>query len=637
MGERKIKAPGQRQMSASRAGGSSLPENGNKSHCSTAACLDSTQIKRRQEERMDLDYLVQSLSELLASSCTVSKELLITDEEGFVVYRLNPNSTGGVQEGCCLAVEASGANALGLALKRLEPVKLMGKKHNRPDFKHCISLGIPIMDGGRLIACVGYILPDDSSDLLQFGILDNIVTTLVQAAVKMLEARKSLDELYLLKRFFNHLDPNQGNIVIDSSFNIIQVNRQAEILLGLPKEELVEHSFLDVIGDLPQDISNLKSCESRSCKLSTRSPAAKIEIIAQISSVYSDCNRSVGWHFSFEPLRNDTRKESKKVLNKYEFKDIVGQNKEFMKLMGLANAVAKSPSNVLISGESGTGKELFAQAIHSASACASGPFVAINCAAIPRELIETEMFGYVEGAFTGARKQGMQGKFLCAHKGTLFLDEIGDMPLELQPKLLRVLQERSVVPVGGSTPIPVDIRVISATNQKLEELIAANKFRADLFYRLNVINLRLPPLRERKDDIPLLAQFFITMVNSKLQKSVEKISDKALQILMDYHWPGNIRQLENVIETAVNLADDIIEIEHVSLLLGDKAIAPPGRLSGSRQGVNTLEEVEKMEIIRALDQCEGNVTRAAVILNIGRATLYRKIKKYQILQHVNQK
>ncbi|MGS0765088.1 sigma-54 interaction domain-containing protein [Syntrophomonas curvata] len=628
MGERKVKAPGQRQMSGSRAGGPSLPENGNNA---TTAYLDYAQVKSRQEERMDLDSLVQSLSELLASSGTISNELLVTDEEGFVLYRLNRKSAGGVPEGCCLAVEASGVNALGLALKSLETVKIAGKKHSRSGFKQCISLGIPIVDGGRLIACVGYILPENSSNLLDSGILDNIIRTLVQAAVKMLEARKSLDELYLLKEFFNHLDPNQGNMVVDSALNIIQVNRQAEILLGLPKEELIDLSLPDITVSLPPDISNKDSCESRTCKLLTCSPAAKVEILTRISPVCSDYDRCVGWHLSFEAAKNDTRKESKKTLNKYEFKDIVGQNKEFMKLLGLANAVAKSPSNVLISGESGTGKELFAQAIHNASACANGPFVAINCAAIPRELIETEMFGYVEGAFTGARKQGMQGKFLCAHKGSLFLDEIGDMPLELQPKLLRVLQERSIVPVGGSTPIPVDIRVISATNQKLEELIAANKFRADLFYRLNVINLRLPPLRERKDDIPLLAQFFIAMVNKKLHKRVEKISDAAMQVFMDYHWPGNIRQLENTIETAVNLADDIIDLEHIGLLLGEKAAASSTAAPGSAPVVNTLEEMEKIEIARALNQCDGNVTQAALILNIGRATLYRKIKKYQIL------
>ncbi len=631
MGERKIKAPGQRQMSDSRAGGLSMSGSDNNSRYPAMAYLDYPRVKSRQEERMDLNYLVQSLSELLASSRTISHELLVTDEEGFVLYRLNHNSAGSVPEGRCLALEASGVNALGLALKSLEPVKIVGKRHDHSDFKDCISLGIPVADQGRLIACVGYILPENSSHLLDSGILDNIISTLVQAAVKMLEARKSLDELYLLKEFFNHLDPNQGNMVVDSNFNIIQVNRQAEILLGLPKEELTAHSLRDITVSLPPHISNKDPCESRTCKLLTCSPAAKVEVITLISPVCSDYDRCVGWHISFEPVKSDTPKENKKKLNKFEFKDIIGQNKDFIKLLGLANAVAKSPSNVLISGESGTGKELFAQAIHSASTCANGPFVAINCAAIPRELIETEMFGYVEGAFTGARKQGMRGKFLCAHKGTLFLDEIGDMPLELQPKLLRVLQERSIVPVGGSTPIPIDIRVISATNQNLEKLIAANKFRADLFYRLNVINLRLPPLRERKEDIPLLAQFFITMVNEKLHKRVEKISNAAMQMLMDYHWPGNIRQLENTIETAVNLADDIIDLEHIGLLPGAKTSGSVSITPGSAQVVNTLEEVERMEITRALNQCGGNVTRAALILNIGRATLYRKIKKYQIL------
>jgi len=250
----------------------------------------------------------------------------------------------------------------------------------------------------------------------------------------------------------------------------------------------------------------------------------------------------------------------------------------------------------LITGESGTGKELFAQAIHQASAYSSGPFVAINCAAIPKELIETELFGYVPGAFTGAKKDGNKGKFVQAHGGTLFLDEIGDMPLELQSKLLRVLQERMVTPVGGTNPIPIDIRVISATNQDLEKMIREKTFRSDLYYRLNVINLTIPPLRERKDDIPVLIDYFLDKYAFHIDKGKTRFTKSALQALQHYDWPGNVRELENVVELAVNLPEQEVDRHHL-----------PEHITNYDNSHNyenseflTLEEMERMQIIKVL-------------------------------------
>lgn len=608
-------------------------------HCSSDQNLllhSPDYLFKRRKERMDLAYTVDSLSDIISSTGTLASELIITDEQGIVLYLLNsrPDSNPGIEPGCDLTLGTSGVNALGLALSKLTSVKISGSDHSLPGFQNCISLGIPILQGSTLIGCAGYILPAESLNAVQSGILDNVIRASLQAAAKMLEARKSLDELHLLKKFFNNLDNKQGNMIVDIYLNLIQLNRQAEILLGLPKEDLLNHSLHNIIDKLPPDLFGDEASDCKQ-KLCFNTPAGKVSIVAYISPVCSEGERLVGWHISFDQAPTEPKKGSHIAPKKYEFKDIIGQNKQFMKLLGLANAIAKSPSNVLITGESGTGKELFAQAIHNASFCADGPFVAINCAAIPKELIETELFGYVEGAFTGARKKGMPGKFALAHEGSIFLDEIGDMPLELQAKLLRVLQERSVMPVGGSKLIPINIRVISATNQNLEKLIAANKFRADLYYRLNVINLRLPPLRERKDDIPFLIRYFLQIFNHKLNKNISRVSQEGLEYLMAYDWPGNIRQLENVIETAVNLAEDIIELEQLSFLAGANKGSPIDKKTGDIPGVNTLEEVEKMEIIRALNKCDGNVTQAAMVLHIGRATLYRKIKKYNILAHVS--
>jgi transcriptional regulator with PAS, ATPase and Fis domain len=609
----------------------SLPKTGSK--CSDNSAVPD--IHSRIKDRMELAHIAESLNDILISSGTISQELIITDEGGCVLYLLKGKSSQNfaIQEGCFINGEECGLNALSMALIEKRAVRLNGKEHSLELFKHCISMGIPILYENQVIGCVGYILPYDTLNKVQYTILDNVIRASLHAANKMLEARKNLDELHLLKRFFSSLDNNQCSMIVNNNFKIIQINRQAEILLGISKDELTGHSLHQIIDDLPANIfNNPKNYFTGEIIMHTSS--GNKPFLTNIRPVFSDCQHLVGWHISFAQAVIVSPRDKRVSPRKYEFKDIIGQNREFIKLLGLANAVAKSSSNVLLTGESGTGKELFAQAIHYASYCAEGPFVAINCAAIPKELIETELFGYVEGAFTGARKKGMQGRFLQADEGTIFLDEIGDMPLELQAKLLRVLQERMVTPVGGSKPVAINIRVISATNQNLEQLIAENKFRPDLFYRLNVINLRIPPLRERKDDIPLLVRHFINSMNKKLHKNINGISPKALTCLGSYNWPGNIRELENIIETAVNLADEYIELEHVSFLGGNKTEFNAPADSDTNQAASTLEEVERNEIIRALNQCGGNVGQAAAVLSIGRATLYRKIKKYQISAHV---
>lgn len=236
------------------------------------------------------------------------------------------------------------------------------------------------------------------------------------------------------------------------------------------------------------------------------------------------------------------------------FGDIIGQAASLAQAKAVAAKVAASPSTVLIRGESGTGKEMFARAIHSASLRAESPFVAVNCASIPESLLESELFGYDPGAFTGARRGGKIGKFELAQGGTLFLDEIGDLPLHLQPKLLRVLQERHIERVGGTKSIPIDVRIIAATHHNLEELIASGSFRRDLYYRLNVIPLTIPPLREREGDVLVLSQFFIAKYSHLLQRQPKELSSEALSFLQQHPWPGNVRELENAIEYAVNMA-----------------------------------------------------------------------------------
>ncbi|MBD7936600.1 sigma 54-interacting transcriptional regulator [Cytobacillus sp. Sa5YUA1] len=317
----------------------------------------------------------------------------------------------------------------------------------------------------------------------------------------------------------------------------------------------------------------------------------------------------------------------------YEFAHIIGESQKLLEVKELAARIAVSSSTVLITGESGTGKELFAQAIHHASPRRRGPFIAVNCAAIPPELFESEVFGYEEGAFSGAKKTGKPGKIELAQNGTLFLDEISELPKAAQGKLLRVLQEREVERLGSIGKKRVDIRIIAATNRDLFELVSAGEFRQDLYYRLFVFDLPIPPLRERKEDIIPLVDYFLDKYNQQLNKNVNHIHPHLLKWLMNHEWPGNIRELKAVVERGVTLS--------TGEELGDNAVVKRVATQTSHteclpsiQPSKTLEEIvkdtERKAIVEALEETGGDKTMAAVKLNIHLASLYRKIAKYQI-------
>jgi two-component system response regulator HydG len=304
----------------------------------------------------------------------------------------------------------------------------------------------------------------------------------------------------------------------------------------------------------------------------------------------------------------------------------IGKSRRFTEVTTLAEQVAPTESTVLIQGESGTGKEVIARYIHELSARVEGPFHAINCGALPESLLESELFGHVKGSFTGAVRD-KQGLFAAARGGTLFLDEIGEMTTSSQVKLLRVLQEREAVPVGGVEPIPVDVRVVAATNKDLEEELRRGAFRSDLFYRLNVIALRLPALRDRREDIPLLAEAFLTRIGEARGLKTPTIAPEALDAIMAYDWPGNVRELENALEHAAILArGEVIGPEALPERITARKAEP---LVGERVHQNpTLDQVERAYIVWVLQNEGGNKTRAAQVLGIDPSTLYRKLSRY---------
>ena len=327
--------------------------------------------------------------------------------------------------------------------------------------------------------------------------------------------------------------------------------------------------------------------------------------------------------FYREKLKEDTG-------TKHNIEEIITQDKEMLRLIELTKRVARSRSNILVYGESGTGKELFSHAIHNLSERVRMPFVALNCAAIPESLLESELFGYADGAFTGAVKGGKKGRIEMADGGTLLLDEINSMPVHLQAKLLRAVQEREIQVVGGGTR-KVDVRFIFTTNQDLAELVREGKFRADLYYRINVVELRVPPLRERKGDIEPLVYYFISKLNAELGLCISGVSEDVVDLLGQYDWPGNIRELENMVERAMDLAvSGELRPEHFDRLskrLEERGAEPASGMYALRAA---REAAEKMQIAKVLRLTGGNRKRAAELLEIDRSVLYDKLEKYEI-------
>ncbi|MFO0795461.1 MAG: sigma-54 dependent transcriptional regulator [Candidatus Brocadiaceae bacterium] len=331
-------------------------------------------------------------------------------------------------------------------------------------------------------------------------------------------------------------------------------------------------------------------------------------------------------------LKDRVRYLEGEIRDKYKFEGVVGNSNAILEVLKVTSHVSRTESTVLITGESGTGKELIARAIHYNSPRKDGPFVVINCGALPENLQESELFGHMKGAFTGAIRDKV-GLFQQAQKGTIFLDEIGETLPSTQVKLLRFLQDGEIRPVGGNKPMYVDARIITATNENLEKAVEEGRFRKDLFYRINVIRIHLPPLKERREDIPLLVEYFLEIILDKLKRGKRVFSKEAMRAFTNYDWPGNIRELQNIIERAVALSkNEIINADELPIPINEFTSLSENPIDDKRKSyiVTTLAEQEKNAIIEALNKYDGNQTKVSQILGISTTTLWRKIKKYKI-------
>lgn len=474
-------------------------------------------------------------------------------------------------------------------------------------------------------------LPVIKEDRTLIGVITR--TDLLRAkSAEMDTVKHSLTSMSILQQVLNN--SYEGIVVVDQQGVITDINdayckileKSREEVLYQPVEQVIENTQLHITcksgkeeRDQIQRIHNKEMIVHR-VPLFEKSQligAMGIIIHRNIEEMYYLTNR-------FADPQMSTRSRISSTTT--AMSQIVGDSPNTVQLKQRMKKIAALPSNVLITGESGTGKELYAQTIHALSPRADGPFVAINCSAIPDNLLESELFGYVEGAFTGAVKGGKKGKFELAENGTIFLDEIGDMPLMMQAKILRVLQEKTVEPVGGGYSKKINARIIAATNQNLEEKITHNEFREDLFYRLNVLTLELPPLRENRRDIPLLLTHYISFFAQQFYMKEPLLDSKAKDILLAYDFPGNIRELTNLCEALVGLS------EGGYIQLADLPARIRNYVKGARPSklLDQKSDVERQLILATLAETDDNRTLCAERLGIQRSTLYNKLKKYGI-------
>lgn len=453
---------------------------------------------------------------------------------------------------------------------------------------------------------------------------------------------EELEHVKLLKTTLETVieNPYEGVIVVDEKGIVTLVNDTYLHILNKKREEVVGRHILDVTPHslLPQVLKSGETCIGDVWEVNGQEMLVARVPIFRDGRIVGAVKKTLFTDMQLAKLvarklvKVETELESYKqelkqmYTYRYTLDDLVGETLQELKKMILR--AASSRSTVLVTGESGTGKEVVAHAIHAASLRRNGPFIKVNCAAVPENLLESELFGYVGGAFTGAQKGGKPGKFELAHQGTLLLDEIGDMPLTMQAKLLRFLQEREFERLGSNRPIRVDVRIIASTNHDLRALVQAGKFREDLYYRLNVISLEVPPLRERLDDLALLVEALLKRLNAELKTAVQAVSPEVMNVFRNYSWPGNVRELENVLERCLNTVDGhVIQLHHLPSFLR-RGLPDNGEPREMRQLNKALAEVERNLIYEAMKAANGNKSMASKALNIPRSVLYRKLRKY---------
>lgn len=572
----------------------------------------------------------------------------LADENGYIMEifgdgdTLRNTTTNYFFRGASWREEEAGTNAIGTALISRAPIQVSGAEHYCLKHHGLTCSAAPIFDDcGDIIGILDISGASHRSHLHTLG----MVVAAAEAIMAQLDIERKNRELALansrLTNIFNTM--SDGVLMLDNNGIINQFNPMAKEILNRAEPEILGVPFDLLVGGKAaltrRMLTSKESFEDIELMVDTR--CSMLHCLASGIPLTDERGKVIGGVIILRRI-----KQIQNLVNRLsgyhatlQFSDIMGESVGILEAKRVASLAAVTSSNVLLQGESGTGKEIFAQAIHNGSEQRNGPFLALNCGVIPRELIGSELFGYVDGAFTGAKRGGKQGKFELASGGTLFLDEIGDMPLEQQVALLRVLQEKTVTRIGGDKLIPVNVRIICATNKNLLHEVEKGSFRQDLYYRLNVISITIPPLRNRVLDIPLLIQAFLDKFGWD-RGCKYQIQPGVMECLQRFDWPGNVRELQNVVERAVSLSEaETITLAHLpsEIYASPRQVHSPNlpqhnlRVNVDReQRRQSLVEVERNRIMVLLSEYGGNVSRVARALGLSRNTLYRKMKQYAI-------
>ena len=597
----------------------------------SARIITGEELQKKLEERRELILTAGPFIDQLYNFVKGSGFFaMLTDESGCLLnmigdegilaeaYRLK------MVPGAYMDEKSIGTNAMGTAIAEGIPVQISGQEHFITAYHKWTCSGAPIRDPkGRIIGSLDLTGYSENVHSHTLG----MVVAAADAIEKILVIEEYNSKLTLAKNHFETIIESlaAGILTSDMDGRIIISNKNALDMFGMSKKEILSKPMYQLFEGWEKVVDALRAREAfHEEDVYVNTNNNKLQFSLSAYPIYGGGGELQEITFVFKEIKRIRNLANRIMGSKaiYTFDKIIGSDERFLEVVEYAKKVSDSKSTILITGESGTGKEVFAQAIHNHGNRKEEPFVAINCGAIPRNLIESELFGYEEGAFTGAKRGGAPGKFEIADGGTIMLDEIGEMPIDMQTKLLRVIEEGVISRIGGTKQIPINVRIIAASNKNLIQEVEKGNFRLDLYYRLNVLPIHLPALRERRGDIPAIASHFMKSISKRLNKKEVALNDEIIQRLVQYDWPGNIRELENVIERMINMQS--LPAEFTVNSSTDTAFA-----KDAEECIN-LELNEKRLINKALMKHKGNITLAARTLGISRNTLYRKMEKYRI-------
>ena len=587
--------------------------------------VSSEELTRRKEiNKIWLSSMVSLVEKFISKIKKKDFFISFIDSDRVVLKTISPG--GGEEiftEGIIISKDFFGTTSVELSLTRNEEMEVIGSNHALSQLKDWACASSPIHNSeGKIYGVIS--LTSKIDNYPDYGL--GIISSLSQAVEKEVSWKEISENLKLSKKYLDIISKGtkDGIICLDEEAKILYMNENAGEILHVDINNSLGNLIEDIVDFDPVILSVYKTHEGYTDReFIINSPLwGTLHFIKSAVVVRDEKGNFAGVVDFFREI-NRVRKFVTSYIGaqaKFNFSDIIGNSPRLRESIRISKIASKSNSNVLILGETGTGKEMFAQAIHYEGLRRKGPFMVINCGAIPRELAESEFFGYEPGTFTGADKRGRPGKFELANRGTIFLDEIGEFPLGLQVKLLRVLQERSITRIGGARSIAVDVRIIAASNRDLSKEADNENFRKDLYHRLNVIQINLPPLRERNEDIPVLVNYFVEKLSVKLQKNIAKIDNSFIEPLTTYNFPGNVRELENIIERALNICEnDELNTSHL-----------PNEIIKNNPSLKSIDEIKRESLIQVLQDTKWNISKTAKILGISRPTVYSHINKWNI-------